>query len=68
MSSKIQQLLKHLSEPRTSVQVRSTHDGRSITAAEKQGWVMEYTDDVGTRWFMRTELGDAAMLLAESHV
>lgn len=62
MSTKLLQLLKDLDEPQASVKIRSEHDGRTISAAQVAGFVMEHE----RMTFMRTDLGNAKLMLLEA--
>lgn len=63
MSTKLSELLQDLAEPKPAVEIRTNHDGRTIASAEKQLLIMEYEGPGGSLMFMRTELGDAKLVL-----
>lgn len=55
------ELLQELEEPRSLVSLQEIFDGRTIKAAEKAGYIMVYD----THMVMRTDVGHAAMVVAE---
>lgn len=66
VSAKLVELLRDLENPRPSVEVRSSHDGRTVAAAARKLFIMEYAAPGGGMMFMRTEVGEAQLILAEA--